>query len=863
MRQSGYGQNTPSPKDIQTALEAIEKKQQPDFPRIDVSTNNPAVNGTGAGMQDGGNGMAGQGAMSTDVIGDYSIQGAALQSPIQTANLDAVLRMQFDNVGMKRKVAYGLQVMKEMWSYVNVGNTGYYGTRTERWWENELWATGNKGGQDFYNMTGVQGNKTFINIDYRIAQIVPTYLNKIVQILMDRDEKPEVKATDIFSIRFKEREKVYAKYRMNQQKKIMAMEQASRLQNLEPGFTPEDEDQLDLYYKTEYRMPEESFLEDGITQVYKNSGYEQLKRQLLIDIAVKNQGMTKKVKAPGTIFGGQSSTLANRQRLRRCVPENTVYNIFRNADGSDVSIIGEAYPLKISDARRMYPKVTEKQWWQISQVSQKGLVQAKPLDWIDTYMYDFNRPYDDYSFMVFDMECKVYDEEWYVTGANSVDKKKGVPRGAGPDKVITQVGRFNIYSGVWVIGTDVMLEWGVLPNQLRAFQNGVDVFSNYSIVYPNANGWYVPSLLERAIPPTRMAIGILLKIEQMISLMEPDGWDIDVAGLRNGVDVGTGGVLKPMQLLRLRLQTGNGFWDSDDDTGVGGQAKQNPWARTTGSGNAAQINILIAAYNFFIGIANQEWGVTPELMAQPTAAKKSAAATNQAVIAGSLSIEYIYDYFIELMEQNAKKIAYTLWDDMVFNGEEYKKMTEEYGEGGAGDGMLIDSSFDINVDMVDKKGAKERLMMLIENALEGGMITPATAYRLENIANPKTAVLYLEKLEKRAKKERMQMAQRQMQMNAQQQQQSTEIATEGKIREIQAQAMAKVAIEMAKSKGGEYKELVKLIGDVTKVSEEKGVPLSPELKAMRDLIFGTAVQEKQQENMGGQQQQQPQQPGNQ
>jgi len=844
MYQQGMGQNTPPPKEMETALQMIEKGIG--IKKEDVSTNLPQVAGTGAG--------------TTDLVGDFSIQETALTSEIKTSNLDAVLRLQFDQVSKKRQPAYGLQVMKEMWSYINVGNSGFYGVRTDRWWENEQWALGNKGGEDFYNLMGVQGNKTWLNLDYRIAQIIPTYVNKILQILCDREEKPDVKATDIGSVRFKEREKIIARYRMENNKKIMAMQAASGLQNLEPGFTPEDEDELDVYYKIEYRIPEESFMEDEIWKIFQNSGYDNLKRQLLFDCIVKNCMVTKKEKAPGTVFGGESSTLANRTRVRRCIPENTVYNIFRNADGSDVTIIGEAYPMKVSEGRRAFSNVTEKQWWQISQVTQKGLVQAKPLDWIDTYMYDFNRPYDDYSFMVFDCEVKVYDQEWYVKGPASIDAKKGVPKNVGEDKEVISVGRYNIYSGVWVVGTDVLLQWGVEPNQLRAFQNGVDVFSNYSIVYPNANGWYVPSLLERAIPPTRQAIGCLLKIQQMIALMEPDNTSFDISGLQHGLDIGTGGVLLPMDLVRLKRQTGVRYWSSEDDSGISGAPKQDPYKNDTYGGNAAQINVLISCYNFFIAIANQEWGVTPEIMAQPTAAKKSATATNQAVVAGGLSFEYIYDFFIMLMEQNATKCCYSLWDDMVLSAEEYKKMTGEYGDPAAGDGSIIDSSFDVNIDMVNKREMKERLMMLIENALESKLISMATAARLEYIPNPKTAILYLEKMEKRAKKEAKAMQKNQMVMNQKIQQASVEISTEGKIREIQAQAMAKVAIEMAKGNSNEYKELVSMIKEITKKSEETGTPLTPELKAMRDMIFGTVVQEKQQMAQAGQQEQQGAQP---
>lgn len=761
------------------------------------------------------------------------------------SELDKILAIQFDQPKKKREHAYGLRLAKEMWSYISFGNEGYYQSRYVTWNTNRLWAKGNVENREFMDLMGVEGNQSWINIDWKILKLVPSFLNRVVQIFMEREERPNVRATDAVSASFREREKIFARMRMQNSEKISQMEAAAGFPLEDSNsFTPQDEDELDMYYKIEWRLPEESFFEDEIWKVWMNSDYEYLKREILRDLCIDNIAILKQERVPGPL--GFSETLGNRLRQRRVLPKNSVYNIFQNSNGSDVSIIGEARVLKISDGRREFPQIGERKWFEIAQLSQKGMVQAEPLNWIDSYIYNFNRPYDDYSVIVFDFEVKVYDQEYYVKGENFFDKKNGVPK-PGPDKEVINNGKFNVYQGVWVVSSDIMLKWDIAPNQIRPYQNGVDVFSNYSIVYPHADGFYVPSLIERGIPCVRQMILTALRIQQMIALMEPDNLSVDVAGLRD-VQIGTGKSLTPLQLMKVKQQTGVVYWDSTDTSGVGGPGNPIPFQNIPNGGNVAQINVLIAVYNWWLQRLNEEWGVSQEVMAQPTPGKKSAAATQQASLAGGLSIEYIYDYFIMLFEQASTKIGYTLWDDVVFNAKQYKEWAGINRD-------LIETTFDIDIDMLNKSESKQTLLMMIQEALAAKTITLATAARLKDIPNPKTAVLYLEKLEKKAKKDAAQMQQRQMEMNARVQQQSTQIATQGKIQEIQAQGQMKALIEKMKGDESAYKELVKLINEVEKETVKQGIEFPADLAPVRNVLISGIMQDKaQQDQLKGEQQ---------
>jgi len=232
-----------------------------------------------------------------------------------------------------------------------------------------------------------------------------------------------------------------------------------------------------------------------------------------------------------------------------------------------------------------------------------------------------------------------------------------------------------------------------------------------------------------------------------------------------------------------------------------------------------------------------------------TPAKKSAAATKQAASVGGAATEYVYDYWIQLAEQVSTKIVYRLWDMMVFEGASYKEMQGI-------DRQLIDTTFDVNVDMMDKRAKKERQAARIQEALDSKIITLSMAERLEEIDNPKTAILYLEKLEKRQKKEAMQQMKMQMQLNAQVQQQSTQIATQGKIQTEIAKAQAKVLVEQAKGDITTFNELVKMVNEAQKESIKSGVPLPNDVQYLNQYLTAEILNKQQAKDMQQMQQQQ-------
>ena len=775
---------------------------------------------------------------------------------------DAALSMHFESPHEKRKLSYGLKLAKNFWGNVSVGYNSYYDLRNSNWDNNRKFSAGKITHDEFKDLLGIQGTRSFINIDFDIAKILPKYKEALVAGWMDRDEEPTVKATDILSVQVKQREKLMAKFRMAHKEKIAAAEQMAG-KKLETGFTPEDENELDIWDKLENKLPEEAFFKKTIKQIFENNDSDVLKRLDLSDLVEVNCAISKIEK-----IVSYSKTLSNRIRLRRCKPERCFYNIFESPIGNDIRIIGEAYPMSISEARRRFPKITEEQWFKIAEKAQKALIQSQPLTWTDSWINTPTRPYDDYSFMVFDFEVKTVDKDYYIKTENQygntvVIPKKSKPNPTGKQEIKGEIidnERYNIYCGIWAIDTEFMMEWDVASNMIRPYQNGVDAFMNYTIVMPNADGTYQPSLLERGISNVRAMALYKLKISQMVSLMKADGISIDIDGLQ-AIDLGNGEKYDKLTLKRVFDQTGEIWWDSGDTTGTGLERKSAPPINPhSNSANVAQINTLIQLYNFELQNLNSEFGVNEDFLGGSVSAKRGAKVSDNQITAANKATEFLYRHYLLKREMEATKIGYMLWDMIVLESNDYKKMAGISSD-------MIDTTFDINWKMSSKSDDRAKLGEYIQIALKEQIIGLSTAARLGEIDDHKDAILYLERMEKKASQRAQASKQNDIQMNAQMQQQSLQMKAQAEAMIEQAKAQREASTEKAKGDARAYEEMVKMVNNVVIKSMETGAPIPVEIsdlmKTIQNNVLNQSIvkpaQKEQAEQQAAQQQAQAQQ----
>jgi len=760
------------------------------------------------------------------------------------SSIDRLLQMHMDKPSQKRKKDYGLQVAKGIFNSADRNSDGYYGKRYRVWRANREFSMGTNSMKEFMDLLRVEGNQTYVDLDWSTIKIAPKFVEILLGTYLSRREKPVVKATDDMSDSIKDMEKQEAMFRMKNKEQIEAIEKELGHQIESQKFMPEDEDDIALYFDLEYRLPEEILFETKIKKILDENDYGVLKRTLLRDIIDCNFAATK-------VYFDANHNI----RIKRIKPENLIYNVFETDNGKDLAYIGYVNPMKISVIRKKY-NLDEETLFKLAQKASRELKRPENLYWKDSYKYTELRPYDDYAVLVFDFEVKTVDVEYTVKTENKYGNvlaipKQGKPMAPAGQELAGEViedKMMNIYHGAWVCDTDIMLEWDLTSNTIRPYNNGVDAMFSYSIICPNATGALLPSMIEKAMGPIRAMLLIRMKMQQLIALMKPDGFSVDISGFRD-VDLGTGNSVEPLQLMKIYDQTGRVFWDS---TGDDGQPKAFPIQQLPNNGNVAQLNTLISQYNFNLDRLREEMGISEYRDGSSVPVKTGLGVMQQQIQSSNSATEYIYDAFTCVMEETSEKVAMMLWDSVVFKATKYKEM-EGY------DMSLLDMTFDVKVEMLPDEQKKAELNNLMMQALQSGAISYEQVFKIKNIEDVKLAELYLAKSMKRAKKDAEENAQKNSQMNAQIQQQVSQQKMQQDAQLSQLESQGKMAVNKTKGDSDRDLELIKFATSMYMESLKTGQPLPDEIKQIADSILGSAVQEKMQQKQQEAEQQQAQQ----
>jgi len=502
----------------------------------------------------------------------------------------------------------------------------------------------------------------------------------------------------------------------------------------------------------------------------------------------------------------------------------------------------------------------EETLFELAKKASRELKRNENLYWRDSYKYTELRPYDDYSVLVFDFEVKTTDVEYAVKTFNKygnmlVVPKQGrptAPEGQSLSGEVLEDKSMNVYHGVWVCDTDIMLKWDLTSDTIRPYNNSVDAFFSYNVINPNTTGALTPSMIEKAMGPIRAMLLIRLKMQQLIALMKPDGFAVDIEGLTD-VDLGLGNTLEPLKLMKVYDQTGRVYWNSKGDDGT---PKQFPIQQLPNNGNVAQLNALIQQYNFELDRLREEMGISEYQDASSVPVKTGLGVMNNQIQGANNATEYIYDAFTTLMEETSEKVAMMLWDSVVLKANKYK---EFFGY----ELSLLDMTFDVKIDLMPDDAKRQELNQMLNTALQAGMINYEQVFKVKNIDDVKLAELYLSKSMKRAQKEKEDQSAKLQMQNAQVQQQSAQQKAQMDMQLDQAQAQGKIAINESKGKSDKEIELIKFATMMYAESMKTGQPLPENIKQICDTVLSGVLQEKaedkQQEAMM-QQQQQEQQP---
>jgi hypothetical protein len=746
-----------------------------------------------------------------------------------------LLSFHLGNSKLKRDLQEGLKISKFL---QKAYNSGYYTSRNKKFDKNRKFARGRQPMQEFLDLLNVDGKEAFVNLDMKAPAIAPKFMQVIIGGFMKRDEKVRASAIDPISIARKKYDRDDAEFRMNFGEETKQMEEEIGVKLMASGgFTPEDYDELELHFGLEYQLPEEILFEKGCDYVFHENGWPVIKRKLLEDIAEVGYGATKVSVGPN-----------GKINVRRVVPENGFYGFSQYDDFRDVSFIGETISMKIVDIRNNYPDMPEEKLWQIAMKSKQYTQSVK---WNDMFRNTIDRPYDDWAVDVLDYEVKTIDNVVYQAKTNkygnlvAVDRKTKTPNGQADNKESIAKDMYVIYRGVYVLNSDIMLEWGIAKNMIKpsVAKEIADVYFSYS-VYMHENldleNMAIPERMETSIRQMTLAH---LKIQQLVAKLRPSGLIIDIDSLSD-INIGQGKSLSPLELQAVYDQTGNIYYRRRTEDGD--QMNGLPIQEAPNSGSVSQIQQLIMVYNHYLDRLRDEIGVNEYREGSGVNPKLGLGVQQAQIQASNNATDFIYDAYLNLYQQTAFKISLLLYDSVLYGGKQY----EEYLSPDAVKGR----QFDVKIEVMPDERERQFLEAMIQTSLSAGVLDFEDAFRIRSIKNTKLAEMYMAKAKKNKEKAEMEKARQNSEMNAQAQQQSIQAKAQADAQLQNLESQGKIAVvstEMKMKQELSEQEFVQL---ALLKSYELGRPLSPEMKAVVDSFFAKKQQKEMEMQMAQQQQ---------
>ena len=693
-----------------------------------------------------------------------------------------------DEVKMSRE--YGLSVsraIEQEWFNRDNGPGMYFQTRDE-FHRLRLYARGEQSIRKYKDEFAVNGDLSYLNLDWKPVPIIPKFVDIVVNGMQDRLFDIKAFAQDPISTGKR------TKFVNDIQRDINAQEMLKQIEsqlgvnarNVPEEDLPANSEELELYMQLGYKQGIEIAEEQAINNVFLTNKFPELKKRFDYDLTVLGIGAVK-------------NTFNNTDgiKLDYVDPANLIWSYTEDPNFENCYYFGEVKRISLNELKKEFPALPDEE---IYELTKKGS------NWVDMYnnSWQANSSGGDIdnnnTLTVLYFNWKTWENNVYKIKETSTGASRAIAKSDSFNPPQDKRTRFErvaqarevVYEGVFVLGTDTMLKWKKATNMIRPSSNTNKVLMNYIVSAPRIYKGKITSLVSKMTPYADLVQLTHLKLQQAIQRMTPSGVFIDADGLAE-VDLGNGTSYNAQEALNMYFSTGSIIGRSLTVEGDPNPGRV-PIQELPGS-QGGQIQVLVGAYNQYIqmmrdvtGLNEARDGSDPDPNALVGVQKLAAANSNTAtrhILSSSMYItlalaEAICLRFKDVLEFHPTKEAFigALGQFSVGSLEEMKNL------------HLHD--FGIFLELMPDEEEKSLLEANIQVALSRDSINLEDAIDIREVKNLKLANQLLKI--RRVRKQQMD----------QQQAQAASVA------QAEAQGAAQVQIEEAKAQAEQIKTASKI-----------------------------------------------------
>jgi len=693
---------------------------------------------------------------------------------------------------IKNSYDYGLQVgqaIENEWFRQDTGGDRYL-QNFQNYHNLRLYARGEQSVQKYKDELSINGDLSYLNLDWKIVPIIPKFVDIIVNGMVDKGYKIKAFANDPFAI--KER----TDFAFNALRDIQNREYIEQLNQLtgqnfyasaDPKALPATREELDVMLQLDYKQSIEIAEEEVINNVFDFNKYDETKRKIAYDLTVLGIGASK-----------TSFNLSEGIKVNYVDPAALVYSYTEDPNFDDIYYVGEVKNLSLSEVKKQFPNLTNSDLEEIQKY--RG-----PSNY-SNYVRNYSGNNDDNLVSILFFEYKTY--------ANQVFKLKYTDQGL--EKILEKNDSFNppesdnfekvsrsievLYTGAKVLGMPKILDWKLSENMTRPYGNVTKVNMNYSICAPRLYKGRIDSVVNKITSFADMIQLTHLKLQQVLSRVVPDGVYLDMDGLAE-VDLGNGTNYNPAEALNMYFQTGSIVGRSLTQEGDLNRGKV-PIQELQTSNGMSKISALIQTYQYYLQMIRDTTGLNEAVDGSSPDKNALVGLQKMAAANSNVAVRHILKALMYITIRNAENIGLRVNDALQFplTKEALLSSINTFNVNTLEEIAKLDiHNFGIFLELEPDAEEKAMLEQNIQVSLQQNSINLEDAIDIREVRNIKLAnqVLKLRRTKRAEQQQAAQLAniQAQGQSNAQ----ASEAAALAEVQKQQALAETKVQIEKAKS----------------------------------------------------------------
>ena len=650
-----------------------------------------------------------------------------------------------------------------------------------------LYARGEQSIQKYKDELAINGDLSYLNLDWKPVPIIPKFVDIVVNGLTDKEYEIKAFAQDPDS---QKQRTDYAQALLRDIQAKDFIEQVNKVTgfNMYTSENPEDlpanKQELELHLQLDYKQSIEIAEEEAINNTLDKNKFDLVRKRFNEDLVILGIGAVK-----------TDWNKAEGVTVKYCDPAKMVWSYTEDPNFEDIWYVGEVKGISMAELKKEFPNLTDSQLKEIQQYPGNS-----------NYAYEWNGRDDKNYIQVLYFEYKTYHDQVFKIKETASGLEKALeksdtfnpPESDSFSKVSRSIEV--LYSGAKILGHPMMLRWQLAENITRPKSNIAKVNMNYVLCAPKIYKGKIESLVGRITGFADMIQLTHLKLQQVLSRVVPDGIFLDADGLAE-VDLGNGTSYNPQEALNMYFQTGSIIGRSMTQEGGINPGKVPIQELSTNSGQA-KIASLIQTYQYYLqmirdvtGLNEARDGSTPDSNSLVGLQKIAAANSNTAT-------RHILQASLYLALRACENVSLRISDSLEFalTNEALKSSISVYNVNTLEEiNSLNLYDFGIFLQLMPDEEEKAVLEQNIQIALQSGGIDLEDAIDLREIKNIKLANQML-KVKRRKKQEREQQQQMQnIQAQAQANAEAAERAALAEAQKQQVTAESQIQIEQAKS----------------------------------------------------------------